>query len=59
MSKKIFFLTVLTFGLAFGIFAFFYFQKIFFWDNTNFDERSIAIYINRTDSFCSYVYCNY
>ena len=55
MSKKIFFLTVLTFGLAFGIFAFFYFQKIFFWDNTNFDERSIAIYINRTDSFSNVI----
>ena len=55
MSKKIFFLTVLTFGLAFGIFAFFYFQKIFFWDNTNFDDRSTAIYINRTDSFSNVI----
>lgn len=51
MSKKIFFATILVFGLGFGLLSFFYVQKIFFWDNTKFNEKSLTLYINRTDSF--------
>ena len=51
MSKKIFFTTILFFGFSFGLLGFFYLQKIFFWDNTKFDEKSLTLYIKRTDSF--------
>ncbi|MBR99711.1 MAG: aminodeoxychorismate lyase [Flavobacteriaceae bacterium] len=51
MSKKIFFTTILVFGFGFGLFSFFYVQKIFFWDNTKFNQKSATIYIKQSDSF--------
>ena len=39
------------FGFGFGLFSFFYVQKIFFWDNTKFNQKSATIYIKQSDSF--------
>ncbi len=55
MSKKIIFYFVLIFGLFFGSASFFYFQKIFFWDNTSFEEKAINIYLNKNDDFSNLI----
>ena len=48
--KKILFLIVMM-GLAFGLYFVFIFNKTFFWDNTAFEEESVAVYIYEGDDF--------
>ncbi|MEK9609342.1 MAG: endolytic transglycosylase MltG [Flavobacteriaceae bacterium] len=48
--KKILFLIVMM-GLAFGLYFIFIFNKTFFWDNTAFEEESVAVYIYEGDDF--------
>ncbi len=51
MYPKKILMIILLMGLAFGFFFVYQFAKTFFWDNTNFEENKVYIYVGEGDDF--------
>ena len=51
MYRRKLLLVVVLMGLAVGLFFVYLFAKTFFWDNTNFTEEKVYLYLNEGDDF--------